>query len=104
MKRDIEQLEKQLDAAEKQKKALMNKLNQSIMNDDSHLTEYNLLIKKINTPESINKKYRTYENEKEVQNWQVCRKILTDLINRCKTDCHDIQSLIGKIHVGPSIA
>ena len=104
MKKDAEQLEKQWNGIKKQKHTLMNKLNQSIMNDDSHLTEYNLLIKEIDTPENINKKYRTYENEKEVQNWQDCRKILTDLINHCKRDCQKIQALIDKIHNGPSIA
>ena len=103
MKRVI-QLEKQLDAKKKQRKILMDELNKSIMNDDSHLTDYHLLIKKMDTQENRNREHWAYESEKEAQNWLACIRILKHLLKCYENDCKKILSLIKKVHTGPLAA
>ena len=105
MKKVVEQEEKHLNHMKKKKKLLMKALNDFIINDDSHLTDYHLLIENMNhIQESRNRKYWIYESERDAKNWLVCMRILKSLQKCYENDCRKIQSLISKVHNGPLTA
>ena len=98
------ELEKQVQNTKKKKKLLIKALNKSIMNDDSHLTDYHFLMNNMTTQENRNREQWAYESEKEAQNWLACMRKLKHLRKCYEKDCQKIQSLINKIHNGPLAA
>lgn len=98
------ELEKQVQDTKKKRQLLIKTLNKSIMNDDSHLTDYHLLINNMTTQENRNREHWAYESEKEAQNWLACIRKLKHLLKCYEKDCDKIESLIKKVHKGPLAA